>query len=44
MAAAAAVLIQTDAAARQLLDDSVSGIADAFAAEIDQLLETTEGA
>ena len=37
-------LIQADADARQLLADSVAAIADTCAAEIDQLLETTEGA
>jgi hypothetical protein len=37
-------LIQADADARQLLSDSVTGIADACAAEMAQLLESTEGA
>ena len=37
-------LIQADADARHVLGDSVSGIADACAAEVAQLLETTEGA
>ena len=37
-------LIQADADARQVLGDSVSGIADACAAEMAQLLESTEGA
>ena len=37
-------LIQADADARHVLGDSVSGIPDACAAEIAQLLETAEGA
>lgn len=44
LAASVDALLQADVDARQLLDDSVSGIADACAAELDQLLETTEGA
>lgn len=43
MATAVDALLQADADARELLDDSVTGIADVCAAEIDQLLETTEG-
>lgn len=37
-------LNQADASARQLISDWVSAIGDACAAELDQLLETTEGA
>lgn len=44
LTAAVGDLFQADADARRLLDDSVTGIADACAADIDQLLETTEGA
>lgn len=37
-------LIQADTAARHVLADSVTGIADACAAEVVQLLDATEGA
>lgn len=44
LAAALDALIRADADARHLLGDSVSEIAEACAAEIAQLFETTEGA
>lgn len=43
LAAAVDALIQADADARRLLGDSVTGIADACAAEVAQMLENIEG-
>lgn len=43
LAASLDALIQADADARELLGESVTGIADACAAESDQLLETIDG-
>lgn len=44
LAASLAGLVEADAGARRLLADSVSGIAEACAAEAGQLLNTIEGA